>query len=280
MKNNVKNACKAVRAVLMGGLLLALGGCNMLNHLPGIQQPAPMNVGGNWQIDLMDSSGNLAAVATGFLQQSGSNLTGGFDVSGCGSSANATGNVGGNNGPNAVNLSLPVDNQTLSIVGSGIGAITPGTAIEGNYTVGAISCPISGLTAIASGQQVNSITGAFHGSLQSKNGNTFNIAGSATQGQYASGSSAPVTGTATATGSTCLNSLNLTGTISGTSVNWQLASSDSSQTVELTAPPSTSAGQISNGTPGIFTITQISGTYNITAGGCSGDTGTFSFSLP
>jgi len=217
MKNNVKNAYKAVRAVLMGGLLLALGGCNMLNHLPGIQQPAPMSVGGNWQIDLMDSSGNLAAVATGFLQQSGSNLTGGFDVSGCGSSANATGNVGRNNGPNAVNLSLPVDNQTLSIVGSGIGAITPGTAIEGNYTVGAISCPISGLTSIASGQQINSITGTFHGSLQSRSGSTFTVSGSATQGQYASGSSAPVTGTATVTSSSCFSSLTLTGTVSGTS---------------------------------------------------------------
>jgi len=280
MKNNVKNACKAVCAVLMGGLLLALSGCNMLNHLPNVQQPAPMSVGGNWQIDLMDSSGNVGAVATGFLQQSGSKLTGGFDVSGCGSSSDVTGNVGGNNGPNAINLSLPVDNQSLSIVGSGIGAITAGTAIEGNYTVGAISCPISGLTAIASGQQVNSITGAFHGSLQSKNGNTFTIAGSATQGQYASGSSAPVTGTATATGSTCLNSLNLTGTISGTSVNWQLASSDGSQTIELTAPPNTAAGQISSGTPGIFTITQVSGTYNVTTGACSGDTGSFSLSLP
>lgn len=278
MKNKIKKG--SVGVVLLCGLLLASGACNILSHLPSIQQPSPMSVAGNWQIDLMNSTGTVGAVATGFLQQSGSNLTGGFVVNGCGSGSTTTGTVGGNNEPDAINLSLNVDNQTLSIVGSGVGTITPGTALEGNYTVGAITCPISGLTATASGQQINSISGSFHGSLQSKNGNTFTIAGTTSQGQYATGSSAPVTGTATATGSTCFNALTLTGTISGTSVSWQLASSDGSQVVQLVAPPSTSAGQINSGSPGTFTITQLSGTYNVTAGSCSGDTGTFSFSLP
>lgn len=280
MNNKMKNASNLAQAVLVGGLLLASTGCNLLNHVPGVQQPAPMSVAGNWQINLMDSAGSVGAVATGFLQQSGSNVSGGFDVNGCGPGSSATGTVGGNNGPNAINLSLNVDNQTLSIVGSGIGTITPGTAIEGNYTVGAIICPISGLTAIVSGQQINAVSGTFHGSLQSKNGNIFSVAGNASQGHYASGSSAPITGTATATGSTCFSALNLTGTISGSSINWQLASADGSQVVQLVAPPNGAAGQTNTGTPGMFTITQLSGTYDVTAGACSGDTGTFSFALP
>jgi hypothetical protein len=260
--------------------LTCSSGCNMLPKVPTIPQPAPMTVAGNWQFDLMDSSGNVASVATGFLQQSGSNLTGNFDLNGCEESTTATGTVGGNNGPDAIALSLSLDNQTLSIVGSGIGTITPGTAIEGNYTVGAITCPISGLTASISGQQVNSVSGSFHGSLQSKSGNTFSMAGTANEGTYGSGTSAPVTGTATATGSTCFTSLTLTGTISGTSIAWQLASSDNSQVLELTAAPSSSAGQINTGTPGSFTITQLTGNYSVTAGNCSGDAGTFSFGLP
>ncbi len=280
MKNTSGRTFSGIRAVLIWSSLLGCTGCNMLSHLPGVKQPAPMSVAGNWQIDLMDSTGNVGAVATGFLQQSGSNITGGFDVNGCGPGSNATGTVGGNSQPDAINLSLSVDNQTLNIVGSGVGTITPGSAIQGNYTVGAITCPISGLTATASGQQINALSGSFHGALQSKGGNTFTVAGSATQGQYSSGSSAPVTGTATATGSTCFSALNLTGMVSGSSVNWQLASSDGSQVVQLAAPANTAAGQINTGSPGMFTITQLSGTYNVTAGSCSGDTGTFSFTLP
>jgi hypothetical protein len=282
MKTNIRSTFRGFWAFALCSLVLGLSACNMLKNLPGLSslEPPPMSVGGNWQIDLMDANGNVGSVATGFLQQSGSNLTGGFDVNGCTSSSTASGTVGGNSGPNAINLSLSVNSQTLSIVASGVGTVTPGNAIEGNYSVGAISCPISGLTATASGQQINSVTGNFHGSLQSKNGNTFTVAGSATQGQYASGSSAPVTGTATATSSTCFNSLNLTGTISGTSVNWQLASTDGSLVVQLTAPPISAAGQFSTGTPGVYTITALTGTYDVTAGSCSGDTGTFSFTLP
>ena len=244
MKNKIWSASIGFHAVLTCAFLLCSSGCNMLSHLTSELQPPPMSVAGNWQIDLMDSTGNVASAATGFLQQSGSSLTGGFNVNGCTSSSTATGTVGGNSGPNTINLSLSVNNQTLNIVGSGIGTITPGTAIEGNYTVGAVTCPISGLTATVSGQQISAVSGGFHGSLQSTGGNNFTIAGTATQGAYASGSSAPVTGTATATGSTCFSSLNLTGTISGTSIAWQLASSDGSQVVELTAAPSSAAGQL------------------------------------
>src|SRR5579864_6447141 len=84
MKNKIRKVSMAVRGVLMGSLLLASIACSMLSQLSGIKQPPPMSVAGNWQIDLMDSTGNVGAVATGFLQQSGSNLTGGFDVNGCG----------------------------------------------------------------------------------------------------------------------------------------------------------------------------------------------------
>jgi hypothetical protein len=279
MTKKMWGAGRPFRGIVIWALIFS-SGCNMLPKVPTIPQPAPMTVAGNWQFDLMDSSGNVASVATGFLQQSGNNLSGNFDLNGCEASTTATGTVGGNNGPNAITLSLSLNNQTLSIVGSGIGTITPGTAIEGNYSVGAITCPISGLTASVSGQQVNSVSGGFHGSLQSKSGNTFSIAGTATQGTYGSGTSAPVTGTATATGSTCFTSLTLTGTISGTSIAWQLASSDNSQVLELTAPPSSSAGQINTGSPGSFTITQLTGNYSVTAGNCSGDAGTFSFGLP
>ncbi len=285
MRYQHSSVSRALRSAVLCGVLFGSVGCNLLKNLPGIpnlQGPAPMSVGGNWQMDLMDSSGNVASVATGFLQQSGGNITGSLDLNGCNSnSSSVTGTVGGNNGPNAISLSVNVDNQTLSIVGSGIGTVTPGNAIEGNYTVGATPCAISGLTATVSGQQINPVSGGFHGSLQPKNGTPLNISGTVTQGSNTSGSSsAPVTGTATVSGSTCFNSVNLSGSISGTAVQWQIASADGSQVAQMSSTPITAAGQIGTGSPGSYTVTQLSGTYTVSSGSCSGDSGTFTVTFP
>jgi hypothetical protein len=266
-------------AAIVCGLLLSSLGCGLLNQIAKIPQPTPMSVAGNWQFDLLDSNGNVGAIATGFLQQSGANVTGALDVGNCGSNASVTGTVGGTSGTNAINLAVNVNGQTLTIVGSGIGTITPGTAIQGNYTVGAMGCAISGLTATASAQQINTISGAFHGSLHSSNGSTLNISGNVSQGQSTGLVTSDLTGTATVTGSTCFAAVNLSGTISGTSVELNLASSDGSSTAQLSTNPQPAAGQLSTA-PGSFTITQLAGNYAVKAGSCSGDSGTLSLSFP
>ena len=91
-----------------------------------------MSVAGNWQFDFMDNSGNVGAVATGFLTQCSGNISGAFDVGACGSNVNATGTVGGNNGIDAINLAINLNDQSLNIVGNGVGTITAGSAIQGN----------------------------------------------------------------------------------------------------------------------------------------------------
>jgi VCBS repeat-containing protein len=280
MKNIRVKIFATIKAAFAGGLLLSSIGCGMLNSLSKFQPPGPMSTAGNWQFDLMDSNSNVAALATGFLQQSGSAVTGAFDVSGCANNVSVSGTVEGNNGPDAISLSSNVDGQMLQIVGSGIGTIAPGTAIEGTYTVGALSCSISGLTATVSAQQINPISGAFHGSVQPKSGGTFNISGNVTQGQNTGAVTAALSGTGTVTGSACFSSVNLSGTISGTSVVLTLTSSDGSQTAELTASPQSAAGQLNNGTPGSFTITQLSGAYAVSTGSCAGDAGTFDVTFP
>lgn len=194
-------------------LALSAAGCGLLNNIAKIPQPTPMSVAGNWQFDLMDSKGNVGAVASGFLQQSSGKVTGVLDVGACGSNASVTGTVGGTNGTNAISLSVNLNNQTLNIVGNGVGTITAGSAIQGNYTVGAISCPISGLTSTVSGQQVNPISSAFHGNLYSNSGPTLAISGTASQGQSSGAATAPVNGTASVTGSTCFSNVNVSGTI-------------------------------------------------------------------
>jgi hypothetical protein len=266
-------------AATVGGLLLSSLGCGLLNQLDKIAHPTPMSVAGNWQFDLLDSNGNVGATATGFLQQSGANVTGALNIGNCASNASVTGTVGGSNGPTTVNLAVNVNGQTLTIAGSGIGTITPGTAIQGNYTVGATGCTISGLTATVSAQQINSISGAFHGSLKSKNGSTLNISGNVSQGQSTGLVTSDLTGSATVTGSVCFSTVNLSGTISGTSVELNLASSDGSSTAQLSTNPQPAAGQL-GGSPGSFTITQLSGDYVVKAGSCSGDSGTLTLSFP
>jgi len=280
MKNTRVRILAPFKVAFTSALLLSLVGCGMLSQLSKFGPPPPMSTAGNWQFDLMDSNGNVASTATGFLQQSGSTVTGAFDVNGCATNASVTGSVGsGDSGPNAITLSSNIDGQTLQIVGSGIGSIAPGTAIEGTYTVGALGCPISGLTSTVSGQQINPISGAFHGSVQTTNGGTLNISGSVAQGQNAGAVAATLSGTATVTGSACFSSVTLSGTISGTAVVLSLTSSDGSQTAALTALPQ-SAGQLISGTPGSFTITQLSGTYAASTGSCAGDTGTFTVTFP
>jgi hypothetical protein len=267
------------KVAFAGAAFLCLVGCGLLNQVSKLENPTPMNVAGNWQFDLMNGSGGVGAVATGFLEQSGSNVTGALDIAGCDSNAGVTGTVGGTNGPTSINLSA-AGAQNLNIVGSGIGSITPGNAIEGSYTIGAIGCSISGLTSTVSAQQINPVSGAFHGALTSKNVGTFSVSGNLMQGQNGGAVTAPLSGTASVTNSTCFTSVNLTGTISGTSVVLDIASSDGSQTAQLTAPAQSNAGQLISGTPGSFTITQLSGSYRVNTGSCAGDSGTFNVSFP
>jgi hypothetical protein len=81
------------------------------------------------------------------------------------------------------------------------------------------------------------------------------------------------------TASTCFSKVNFSGTISGTAVNLSLASPDESQTAQLTAGPQNAAGQFTS-SPGMFTITLLSGNYTVNSGNCSGDKGNFNITFP
>jgi len=103
-----------VGEALICALSLFASGCNMLGGLSKIPSgPTPMNLSGNWQFDFLDTSGNVTTIGTGFLSQSGSNITGMLDVGACGSSAAVTGTVGGNTGPDAVSLSVAVNGPRI-----------------------------------------------------------------------------------------------------------------------------------------------------------------------
>lgn len=242
---NSKHGRRLVILVTSG--LLMLCGCS--THRPDIPQPGPQ-LSGNWQFTVANPPDQsfLGGLQGGFLVQNDNALTGSvaFAISGspasiCNSgSAAVTGTISGQN----VILTAVAGTQTFTLTGSvstdnstliGTYNSTSGTAADG--TVCGTAQENLPWTASYVPPLVGSIQGSFHstGGAAGLANQLFPVTGLISQAENTGQSSAAVTGTLTFVDPVsqlsvypCVDTVTLTGNISGNTVTLQLIGSNGS----------------------------------------------------
>ncbi|HTC49484.1 MAG TPA: hypothetical protein VK722_19340 [Candidatus Aquilonibacter sp.] len=230
------------------------------------------SISGNWQMSLQKSNSTLQPkTQSGFLVQNGENVGGSvlFTDIPCSGIGNVTGTVSG------TDVSLVVDPVGIEVnlsgtVGSGQ------TSMSGNYTILSTGC--SGTeTAPQTGAWTANLVSPFSGNIQgtfvsTPHSATYAITGSVKQGSNTGVSTAPLTGTMSATGY-CFATANITGSIGGTAVVIDLADTDGVEVGQIIGTSSLDG-------------TSFAGTYQILGLGSTvpppcgdGDSGTVTFSL-
>jgi hypothetical protein len=253
--------------LLCSAMLLA--GCGSTsNNTSNSSSSAPDVLSGNWQMSLLPTGKTLAKTQSGFLVQTGNNVTGRVMV--LDSPCSGVGDVSGTIDGTGVSLSVSPTELDIVLTGS-VGSDQK--SMSGNFTLqqngcsGTSSAPLSGTW---TADLVAPLNGKIQGTFTSKEGVTYPVAGQISQGPNTGTSTAILTGNFTVSGY-CFFGAGFTGTVSGTALVLNLLNPDGSQAGQMTG---------SNSTDG----TSISGKYNISAEGdtppCKGgDGGTFSFSL-
>jgi hypothetical protein len=193
--------------------------------------------------------------------ENGNAITGSilFNDTPCSGEGNVTGTV---TGAGVSLVANPVGTQ-INLNGTLASGLT---SMGGDYTILSTGCtggaaPQSG-TWIA--DLVTPLNGTINGTLASQGGPSYMLSGQISQGPNVGSSSATLSGSLSIA-NYCISAVNVTGTISGTAVAFNLVNSDGTQ-----------AGQISATTS--LDGTTVAGTYNITCGQ-SVDAGTVTFTL-
>jgi len=228
----LRSASAKVRVVLFVLGLMGLWACGGSSPAPNSANPAA--VSGNWQFSLSapadkSFSGGLQG---GFLLQDKGSVTGQVIYSmtisqpssaTCAGSAVVTGTLSAQ----TLNLTASAGSQTFSLTGT---LSSDGSSITGTYsTIATPSCGTvqSGLP--WSAKLMPSLSGSVQGYLHSDGSQNdpvlhqeFEVTGSLVQGPNAGTNSAPVTGTLNFQGYPCLDTVSVTGQISGNSAILQL----------------------------------------------------------
>jgi hypothetical protein len=271
--NPMRSHSGSLKSVLMGIALLSASSWLAMscgNDPINPSAPAPGPLSGNWQMSLQPSNPDLFTKnQSGFLVEDGTNLTGSmlFTDLQCTGTGNAAGTI------NGADVSLTVTPTGLEVNLTGTIASNP-LSMSGTYTILATGCTGNAASPQSGTWTANPVTplkGTYQGTLSSnKAGTTFSLTTQLTQGANGASSSAPLTGTVSATGY-CFPTANVTGAVSGTSVVMNLVNSSGAQ-----------IGQI-NGTSSL-NGTSMTGSFLISSLGkesppCqSGDAGTFTVS--
>ena len=180
------------------------------------------NFAGNWQITLQRDQTDTLKTESGFLVQSGDVLTGSFLLTGdtnCAGIGSAQGQVSGSN----VAISVSQIGQTLDFTGS-LGS-SEGSA-SGSYSILASPC---GSTQVGTwtASQVQPLTGTLQVTFTSTGtSGVYQAAGKVTQAPNTGGSATKLSGSLTSTDAPCFNVASISGLISGTSVVFNLLSSE------------------------------------------------------
>jgi len=282
---------------LVLGILIATAGCG------GGSGTAAQSgsLSGNWQISLArQANPTTLLIYTGFLLQSGDSIAGnllfyfGTDpLSNCSGLVPITGTVAGSN------LSMTIDEfgEQVSLQGMP-------SPMGGEFSNVAGGCTDFANSGTWSAIQVAPLAGSFHGTFTSTEGNgTINVTGTLAQGPNTGASSASLSGTLAATGSSfCsyLSSATFSGLISGTTVELGLYGPNGSEITQLGQ-----VGEINNTdivpSPGVCTVaspqngvnadpcllvtpdgTSLTGNYYFPSpsAGCLADQGTVNLSFP
>ena len=254
----------------------------------GAAATGPSNgaLSGNWEIQLFRHvNPNPPLVYTGFLIQSGNNITGSlmFDLSTVGSgTCEGAGSVNGTMKQQEIALTINEQGEDISLSGT-MPSGSSSTSLTGQFSNLAGGCTNYANTGTWTATSIAPVTGSFHGTFTSTNtpsNGTFNVTGSMNQGANTGADTATLSGSIAAsnTPSFCsyVSSATISGLISGTSVLIGLYGPNGAQITQL------------GGVGGNSTVTitpdakSISGTYTFPSmsSSCGGDQGTFQLTFP
>jgi hypothetical protein len=246
---------------------ILLTGCGSSSPAPA---PTPTPVpqlaftSGNWDFAAASSSGPTFLIG-GNVVQTGTTVTGAVRVanSACFAAGTPVPISGTISGPTATVTSAAVSSQTITVLLSG-----SATALTGTYNVAGTGCAAGDKGNIA-GVLVPSITGTWKGTFISSAVATPSVGVTApiTEGAADSTGVFVLTGTTAYVGSPCFSTGTTATAATGSSLTGRNADvvfkNDDGSTVEFIGALNNPAAP-----------TQISGTYTVTGGLCSGDSGT------
>jgi hypothetical protein len=217
---------RTIRRVSLALLLLILtacGGGKSSSSSTGSALP------GNWQFNLVQEypRPQTPLSVSGFLTESGGNLTGSVQVppvashANCGGVSTVTGTLSGQ----SVTLAVNEGGTTLNLSGT---MSADGQSMTGSYQGPGGSCFTAPTTGTWSAFLIPPLDGSFTGTLTSQDYMTLltgvspaapiTVSGSFNQSGNAGASNATLTGTITAVGYPCFSTATMTGTISGQNV--------------------------------------------------------------
>jgi hypothetical protein len=265
--SRIKAGIRTAAAICLGLLLASCGGGSS-------NTSTSSTLSGNWLITLTRQTNPVPLLYSGFLIQSGKNVTGSLILGdGCSGVGPVTGTVNGQ----SLQLDINEFGQNLTLTGTIPSAGTTGVFIGGGFSTLSGGCTDAS-TGVWSAQQVAPINGTFHGTLvsgQSPSNGTVNVTGSFTQGSNIGASNASLTGTMTTSGTppfcSYVTNASISGIISGT-------------TASLTFYDP--LGNRLNNLPLVVAVTpdgtSISGAYGFQAisKSCTGDIGTMQLTFP
>jgi hypothetical protein len=266
--------------LLLGTLLLTAISCGG----GATSTPQSGSLSGNWEIQLFRHvNPNPPLVYTGFLVQSGSNITGSlmFNLSAVGSGqCEGVGSVNGTMDQQNVSLTINEQGEDVSLSGA---VPATGSALSGQFSSLAGGCTYYANTGTWTATSIAPLAGSFHGAFTSStvpSNGAFNVTGTLNQGPNTGGDTATLSGNlvSSTTPNFCsyLSSATITGLISGTSVLINLYGPNGMQITQL--------GQIGGSSTVTITpdATSMTGTYSFPSisSSCIGDKGTFQLTFP
>jgi hypothetical protein len=234
---------------------------------------------GNWQLTLVRHANTEQFIFSGFLLQSGNNVSGSLTLSaGCVGVGSVTGTFDGQN----LQLTIGGFGQDFSLTATLPSGTSVATSLAGQFSTLQGGCIGFASTGTWSAVRVQPLTGPFHGTVVLGTGitaTTIGVSGTMSQGPNIGASNATLSGTLneTSTNLFCsyLGNITLTGLIGGSNANLTLYGYDGSQ-----------VGQIVNAivAPDGTSLTTVGGTGNITvnklSSGCLSQTGSITITFP
>jgi hypothetical protein len=190
-------------------------------------------------------SANSSETESGFLLQSGNNVSGSVQFSGqtisgqtvCAGVAPALGQSTGS----GITLTVSPAGQSLNLTGT---AANNFTSMSGNYSILAAGCGQTEMGTF-SAHQVDQLTGSYLATFTSVDfGTVFHFTGAIMQGPNTGGSTATLSGTMMSTDASCFLSATVAGVISGTSVVLNILSPEGAALGKYTGTITTDATQI------------------------------------
>jgi len=238
---------------------------------------APLS--GNWQITLVRHANTEQFTFSGFLLQSGDNITGSVTLSaGCEGVGSVTGTFDGQN----LQLTIGGFGQDFSLTAALPSGSAADTTIAGQFSTLAGGCIGFTSTGTWTAVRVQPLAGPFHGSVVLGTGitaTTIDVAGTMTQGPNIGASNATLTGTLneTSTNLFCsyFSNVTIAGLIGGPNANLNLYGYDGSQIGQISSATVATDGTslTTVGGSGVISVNKLSG-------GCPAQTGSITITFP